>query len=75
MRPADADEVLAIYQAGLDTGQTSFETAAPTWAAFDAGRLSGHRLVAVSESGVLGSSVWTVGSRTSREPRNRTAGV
>jgi ubiquinone/menaquinone biosynthesis C-methylase UbiE len=29
MRSADAAEVLTIYQAGLDTGQASFETAAP----------------------------------------------
>jgi L-amino acid N-acyltransferase YncA len=65
MRPADADEVLAIYQAGLDTGQASFETAAPAWAAFDAGRLSGHRLVAVSESGVLG---WVAVSPVSARP-------
>jgi L-amino acid N-acyltransferase YncA len=65
MRPADADEVLAIYQSGLDTGQASFETAAPTWAAFDAGRLPGHRLVAVSESGVLG---WVAVSPVSTRP-------
>jgi L-amino acid N-acyltransferase YncA len=65
MRPADADGVLAIYQAGLDTGQASFETAAPTWAAFDAGRLPKHRLVAVSESGVLG---WVAVSAVSARP-------
>ena len=29
MREADAEQVLAIYQAGLDTGQASFETVAP----------------------------------------------
>ncbi|MGC5016959.1 GNAT family N-acetyltransferase [Micromonospora sp. DT47] len=47
MRTDDADRVLAIYQAGLDGGNASFETVAPTWAAFDAGRLPDHRLVAV----------------------------
>jgi phosphinothricin acetyltransferase len=46
MRPADAGEVLAIYQAGLDTGQASFETVAPTWNRFDADRLPLHRHVA-----------------------------
>jgi arsenite methyltransferase len=46
MLPADAGQVLAIYQAGLDTGQASFETAAPGWAAFDAGKLGLHRYVA-----------------------------
>ena len=30
MRAADADHVLAIYQAGLDAGNASFETAAGT---------------------------------------------
>nr|WP_213456044.1 GNAT family N-acetyltransferase [Micromonospora sp. NBRC 107566] len=47
MTDADAAAVLAIYQAGLDGGDASFETVAPTWAAFDAGKLPGHRLVAV----------------------------
>ncbi|GAA2621398.1 GNAT family N-acetyltransferase [Actinomadura fulvescens] len=46
MRPTDADQVLEIYQAGLDTGDASFETTAPTWADFDASRLPGHRYVA-----------------------------
>lgn len=47
MRDADAAEVLAIYQAGIDTGQATFETQAPDWAGFTAGKLPGHRLVAV----------------------------
>lgn len=46
MRPADADQVLAIYQAGLDTGEASFETTAPTWERFDRTRLPAHRHVA-----------------------------
>jgi L-amino acid N-acyltransferase YncA/2-polyprenyl-3-methyl-5-hydroxy-6-metoxy-1,4-benzoquinol methylase len=55
MRPADAAQVLTIYQAGLDTGQASFETAAPSWEAFDQARLPLHRYVAVGEGGqVLG---------------------
>lgn len=45
MRPADADLVLAIYQAGLDSGQASFETVAPSWDAFNATRLAAHRHV------------------------------
>ncbi len=47
MEAADAKAVLAIYQAGMDSGDTSFEDAAPDWAAFDAAKLPGHRLVAV----------------------------
>ncbi|MFC7037376.1 GNAT family N-acetyltransferase [Nonomuraea rubra] len=46
MRDGDADEVLAIYQAGLDTGQASFETVAPSWAGFTAARLPHLRYVA-----------------------------
>jgi GNAT superfamily N-acetyltransferase len=53
MGSGDAERVLAIYQAGLDGGQASFETVAPTWAAFDAGRLPAHRLVAVDADGAL----------------------
>ncbi|MGW0801523.1 N-acetyltransferase family protein [Nonomuraea sp. NPDC002799] len=46
MREADAEQVLAIYQAGLDTGQASFETVAPSWAGFTAARLPDLRYVA-----------------------------
>jgi L-amino acid N-acyltransferase YncA len=47
MRPADAGQVLAVYQAGLDTGGASFETAAPSWDGFDASKLPLHRHVAI----------------------------
>ncbi|WP_091672781.1 GNAT family N-acetyltransferase [Micromonospora auratinigra] len=71
MTAGDAERVLAIYQAGLDTGQASFETVAPTWAAFDAGRAPAHRLVAVDAVGrVVG---WAAVSPTS--PRAVYAGV
>ena len=64
MRAGDAGAVLAIYQAGLDTGQASFETAAPAWEAFDAAKLPDHRHVAVdADSGaVLG---WVAASAVS----------
>ena len=51
MEPADAGQVLAIYQAGLDTGQAIFETAAPDWEAFNAAKLPGHRFTAVDADG------------------------
>jgi len=54
MTEADAGAVLAIYQAGLDTGEASFETAAPDWAGFDGSRLPAHRLVAVDDGRVVG---------------------
>jgi len=54
MRDADAPAVLAIYQAGLDTNQASFEITAPDWAGFDAARRPEHRFVAVDGDEVLG---------------------
>ncbi|MGW7451857.1 N-acetyltransferase family protein [Streptomyces sp. NPDC054787] len=60
---AHAQEVLAIYRAGIDEGQATFETTAPTWEAFDAGRLPQHRFVALGEDGaVLG---WVAASAVS----------
>jgi L-amino acid N-acyltransferase YncA len=46
MEAGDAGPVLAIYQAGLDGQQASFEVTAPTWEAFDAAKLTAHRHVA-----------------------------
>ncbi|GAA1782081.1 GNAT family N-acetyltransferase [Luedemannella flava] len=54
MEGGDAGQVLSIYQAGLDGGQASFETDAPTWEAFDAGRLPEHRHVALLGGRVVG---------------------
>ena len=67
MLAADAPQVLAIYQAGLDTGQGSFETTAPAWEAFDAARLPGHRHVAADAATgeVLG---WVAASAVSTRP-------
>ncbi len=66
MRPADAGAVLALYQAGLDGGNASFEPAAPTWEAFDTGRLDEHRFVAADAEGrVLG---WVAVTPVSSRP-------
>ncbi|HZF88927.1 GNAT family N-acetyltransferase [Streptomyces sp.] len=63
MTDAHADDVLAIYQAGIDEGNATFETAAPTWPAFDEAKLPEHRFVALDEHGtVLG---WVAASRVS----------
>ncbi|MFF4849807.1 GNAT family N-acetyltransferase [Streptomyces sp. NPDC001194] len=60
---AHADEVLAIYQAGIDEGNATFETTAPTWRAFEAGKLPEHRFAAVGADGkVLG---WVAASAVS----------
>lgn len=50
---AYADEVLAIYQAGIDEGNATFETTAPTWAEFDAAKLPEHRFAALDADGRL----------------------
>ncbi len=63
MEPADAGQVLAVYQAGLDTGQASFETVAPDWESFDAAKLPGNRFIAAGADGqVLG---WVAASPVS----------
>jgi L-amino acid N-acyltransferase YncA len=55
MTPAHAEPVLAIFQAGIDEGLATFETAAPAWSDFDRSRLAAHRFVAVDEAdAVLG---------------------
>jgi L-amino acid N-acyltransferase YncA/DNA-binding transcriptional ArsR family regulator len=64
MEESDGGQVLAIYQAGLDTGQASFETQAPRWGAFNAAKLPAHRHVAsdAATGQVLG---WVAVSATS----------
>lgn len=43
--------VLAVYQAGLDTGNASFETTAPPWPDWDRRHLAEHRFVALDPDG------------------------
>jgi L-amino acid N-acyltransferase YncA len=54
MTEAHATAVLAIYQAGIDEGDATFETQAPDWPEFTAARLPGHRYVARTGADVLG---------------------
>ncbi|KXO98918.1 phosphinothricin acetyltransferase [Tsukamurella pulmonis] len=51
MRPEHGPQVLAIYQAGMDTGNATFETAAPGWTDFDQRHLPEHRVVALAPGG------------------------
>jgi phosphinothricin acetyltransferase len=53
MTAADAKAVLAIYQAGMDGGNASFEHTAPTWQSFDASKLAEHRFVALDEQDMV----------------------
>jgi L-amino acid N-acyltransferase YncA len=79
MAPAHAAAVLDIYQAGIDEGNATFETRSPGWSAFVAGKLPGHRYVAVTTASVgysrPGASVlgWAVVSAVSS--RSACAGV
>lgn len=58
----DWPAVRAIYLEGIATGQATFETEAPDWAAWDAGHFPDPRLVAESEERVIG---WAALSRVS----------
>ncbi|MFH9728431.1 GNAT family N-acetyltransferase [Streptomyces sp. NPDC017254] len=60
---AHADEALAIYQAGIDEGNATFETTAPTWAEFDAAKLPEHRFAALDTDGKLLG--WTAATKVS----------
>ncbi|KJY17126.1 MULTISPECIES: GNAT family N-acetyltransferase [Streptomyces] len=61
--PEHAEQVLGIYQSGIDEGNATFETKAPEWAAFDKTKLPGHRFVALDDDGrVLG---WVAASAVS----------
>jgi L-amino acid N-acyltransferase YncA len=56
LRPDDWLAVRAIYQAGIDTGNATFETAVPDWPAWNAAHLTDHRLVARLDDRIVG---WT----------------
>ena len=62
MTDAHAAAVLAIYQAGIEEGNATFETHAPDWAAFTAARLPAQRYVAIAEGQVAG---WVAASAIS----------
>ncbi|WP_228924884.1 GNAT family N-acetyltransferase [Streptomyces sp. DH7] len=58
-----AEQVLAIYRAGIDEGDATFETGPPDWGSFDVAKLPGHRFVALGADGsVLG---WVAAGRVS----------
>ena len=54
MAPEDWDAVRAIYEAGIATGNATFEISAPEWTDWDARHLPDHRLVAVIDDAVAG---------------------
>ena len=54
MNTADAEAVLWIYQEGMDTGQATFQTSAPTWEDWDKSHLGDLRFVATVDDQVAG---------------------
>ena len=57
--------VRAIYLEGIATGNATFETEAPAWAAWDAAHFPAPRLVAVSDETIIGWAALTrVSTRT-----------
>lgn len=63
-----ADEVLAVYQAGIDEGDATFETDAPTWREFDAAKLPDHRFVALAPGPPRRVLGWIAASPVSSRP-------
>jgi L-amino acid N-acyltransferase YncA len=57
--PAHWPTVKAIYEAGIATGNATFETKAPEWEQWDAAHLTAARLVAVEGDAVLGWAALT----------------
>ena len=54
MRDDDWMAVRSIYEAGIATGNATFETAAPTWERWDTSHLADHRIVATIDDAVVG---------------------
>jgi len=62
MRPEHWPAVAAIYEAGIETGNATFETSAPTWEAWTAAHRLDLRLVALDGHKVVG---WAAASNVS----------
>ncbi|MGW7054791.1 N-acetyltransferase family protein [Streptomyces sp. NPDC054887] len=66
MLPEHAEAVLAIYRAGIEEGNATFETGAPPWEAFDKAKLPEHRWVAADPAGRVAG--WVAASPVSARP-------
>ncbi|ASK61504.1 N-acetyltransferase [Virgibacillus phasianinus] len=62
MQNKDSEQVLAIFQEGIDTGNATFEKETPTWAKWDHEHITSCRLVARVDDQVIG---WAALSPTS----------
>ncbi|MEZ2444622.1 N-acetyltransferase family protein [Chitinophaga sp. RCC_12] len=59
MTSTHGPQVLAIYEAGISTGNATFQTTAPTWEEWDQSHLKSCRLVAAEDDRVLGWAALT----------------
>ena len=65
MVPADYEGVRAVYQAGMDTNNATFEVRSPQWSEFDAAHIARCRLVAMLDDVVVGwAALSSVSSRS-----------
>lgn len=53
MTAADWPRVEAIFAAGIQAGEATFETTTPSWEQFDAGKIPDARLVAAGAAGAV----------------------
>ena len=63
LQPAHWPAVREIYREGIETGQATFETAVPTWEAWDNGHRPDCRLIALIDNRIVG---WAALSPVSR---------
>jgi L-amino acid N-acyltransferase YncA len=66
MTDVDAEAVLAIYQAGIDEGNATFETSVPTWPDFVASKIDTFSQVATGPDGAVVG--WVAASPVSSRP-------
>ncbi|HEY9261541.1 N-acetyltransferase family protein [Chitinophaga sp.] len=59
MTTSHGTQVLAIYEAGIATGNATFQTTAPEWSAWDESHIKSCRLVAMDNDKVLGWAALT----------------
>ncbi|MBS1601322.1 MAG: N-acetyltransferase [Bacteroidetes bacterium] len=59
LQPAHWPSVRAIYEAGLATGNASFQTSAPSWGEWDKAHLVHSRLVAIDGATIAGWAALT----------------
>jgi L-amino acid N-acyltransferase YncA len=59
---ADAEAVAGIYAEGIATGEATFETVVPGWAAWDAAHLERPRLAARADGRTVGWAALSAGS-------------